>query len=64
MMGSKSKKPEHHPEYQLIPPRTAPTLKSALQVLRMRCDMTFPLGWKSSGCHHHSPIAGEDGEFW
>lgn len=54
---------EHCPKPQLIPPCTASMLKLALQALRTRCEMTFPLGWKTSGCHHHSPIAGEDSEF-
>lgn len=49
---------EHCPKSQLVPPCTASTLKLALQALRTRF-----LGWKTPGCHHHSPIAGEDREF-
>lgn len=55
---------EHCPKTQLIPPCTASMFKLALQALRRRCEMTFPLGWKTSEFHHHSPIAVEDREFW
>ena len=30
----------------------------------MRCEMTFPLRGKTSGCHHPSLIAGEDRQYW